>query len=90
MMYPFMKLEDETEVVHSDVLDKNDKVMVYFERPVENGFYSAECYLPAYKWENIKGFTKGEIKAYQQLVESVAHIIIQLAREGGLENAANF
>lgn len=87
MMYPFMTLEDETEVVHSDILDKQDKVKVYFERPVESGFYSAECYLPAYEWKNIKGFKRSEIRAYQKLIESVAHIIIQLAREGGTENA---
>ena len=90
MMYPFMKLDDETEVVHSDVYGKNETVKVYFERPVEGGFCSAECYLPSYEWANINGFTKKEIAQYQNLVESTAHVIIQLAREGGLEHAAGF
>lgn len=90
MMYPFMKLEDETEVVHSDIIGANDKVKVYFERPVEGGFFSAECYLPSYEWKNIVGFTKKEIRQYQGIMESTAHVIIQLAREGGLEHAASF
>lgn len=40
MMYPFMKLNDETEITHSQILEENgvQKVEVYFERPTENGF----------------------------------------------------
>ena len=92
MMYPFMTLEDKTEVVHSDTYEENgaECVKVYFERPVMGGFDSAECYLPAYEWKNVEGFSEAEIKSFQELVESTAHVIIQLAREGGLELAANF
>ena len=31
-----------------------------------------------------------EIKSYQEYLQSVSHIIIQLAREGGFDSAANF
>ena len=32
MMYPFMTLNDETEIVHSEML-QNGKVKVYIEKP---------------------------------------------------------
>lgn len=91
MMYPFMTLNDNTEIVHSDVhmADGRERVKVYIERPVENGFHSAECYLPDYLWDNIVGFSETEIQYFQSFLESTAHIIIDLAREGGLNNAAN-
>lgn len=46
MMYPFMTLNDDTEITHSEM--KEDRsVRVYIETPVaEDGFHSAECWLP--------------------------------------------
>ena len=90
MMYPFMTLEDNTEIVHSELLEDGKSVKVYIEKPVEGGFHSAECYLPEYHWKNIEGFTSNEIEFYQDFIESVAHIIIRLASEGGFDNASNF
>lgn len=92
MMYPFMTLNDKTEIVHSEAyIDNNiETVKVYFEKPINGGFNSAECYLPSYEWKNINGFTEEEINSFQELLKSTAHIIISLAREGGFENAANF
>ena len=39
MMYPYMTLADETEIVHSQIIEKDGikKVIVNFERPTENG-----------------------------------------------------
>jgi hypothetical protein len=90
-MYPFMTLRDGTEVVHSECRSQNDaeKVKVYFERPADGGFNSAECWLPDYQWVNISGFSNQEITEYQAFLESVAHIVYRLAREGGFENAAS-
>lgn len=77
MMYPFMTLDDNTEVVHSEMLPDH-RVKVYFEKPdAKDCFHSAVCYLPDYKWENINGFTPAEIARYQELVESTAHLILQ-------------
>ena len=92
MMYPFMTLNDKTEIVHSEAYIDNNKetVKVYFEKPIYGGFNSAECYLPSYEWKNINGFSEEEINSFQELLKSTAHIIISLAREGGFENAANF
>ena len=89
MMYPLIKLDDYTEIVHSDILE-DEKVKVYIEKPVEGGFNSAICYLPEYKWSEISGFTDSDINRYHEILESVAHLIIKFAREGGFDNAANF
>ncbi len=47
-------------------------------------------YLPSYEWKNIDGFSQDEINNLQEFLQSVAHIVIRLAREGGFDNAANF
>ena len=90
MMYAFMQLDDGTEVVHSEAYDDNgtETVKVYFEKPVEGDFESAECYLPRYVWKNIEGFSDERVAQLQEYLESVAHIIIRLAREGGFEHIA--
>lgn len=92
MMYPFMTLDDNTEVVHSEpyISDGKETVKVYFEKPVYGGFHSAECYLPTYEWKNINGFSDTEIEKFQEYLQSVAHIVIRLAREGGFDNASSF
>ena len=70
MLYPFMTLNDNTEIVHSELLnmDGKEKVRVCIEKPVYGGFNSVP--------------------------ESLSHIIIQLAKDGGIdggtEYAANF
>jgi len=89
MMYPFMQLEDNTEIVHSEILE-DEKVKVYIEKPVEGGFNSATCYLPEYKWETIVGFSIDDINKYQEILESTAHLIIRFAKDGGFENASSF
>ena len=90
MMYPFMTLDDNTEVVHSEVL-QDGRVKVYFEKPDEKDcFHSATCYLPGYNWTEINGFSEREISRYQELLETTAHLILRFAKDGGFENAASF
>lgn len=88
MMYPFLQLEDGTEIVHSEMLD-NGRVKVYLEKPVEGGFHSAACYLPEYDWQDVIGFSTEEVEGYQRILESVAHLIIRFSQSGGFEYAAN-
>lgn len=92
MLYPFMTLADETEIVHSESMTKDGKeqVKVVIEQPVVGGFHSAVCWLPDYRWEDVQGFTPEEISVYQELIESVSHVIISLARDGGFDRAADF
>jgi len=89
MMYPFIQLEDNTEIVHSETLH-DGKVKVYIEKPIVGGFHSATCYLPLYEWCEIEGFSEADIMRYQEVLESMAHLIIRFANNGGFENAASF
>lgn len=93
MMYPYMTLPDETEIVHSEILliDGKEQVRVYMEKPVHMGFKTATCYLPDYRWENISGFTDEEISNLNDIVTTSAHLIMRFAKEGGVDvNASNF
>ena len=78
MMYPFMTLDDDTEIVHSDMLP-DGRVKVYIERPDEKyGFRHATCYLPDYTWEDIYQFTQNDIDRFQEVIESTAHKFLNL------------
>ncbi|MCD7763519.1 MAG: hypothetical protein LUI14_10065 [Lachnospiraceae bacterium] len=88
MMYPFMTLNDGTEIVHSD-MQENGTVKVYIEKPDEKYcFRHATCWLPQYKWEDIYHFGDEEIKKFQEIIKSTAHLILQFSQEGGFENAS--
>lgn len=90
MMYPFMTLDDETEIVHSE-MKPDGRVKVYMETPDETlGFKRATCHLPSYTWEDIVGYTEDKIAYFQELIESTAHLILRFAQDGGVEHAANF
>ena len=90
MMYPFMTLDDNTEIVHSEMLPDH-RVKVYVEKPdTKDCFHSAICWLPSYEWQEVNGFTPEEINHYQKIIESTAHLILQFSQEGGVENAAGF
>ena len=90
MMYPFLQIDGDTEIVHSDTLP-NRELKVYIEKPdPRDGFHQAACFLPAYRWEDVQGFTPEEIARYQEVIESTAHLILEFARQGGFENASSF
>lgn len=69
MMYPFLTLEDNTEIVHSEMLP-DGTVKVYVEKPVVGGFHNAWCILPEYKWEEVCGFSSEEIKDYERIIKA--------------------
>ncbi len=69
MMYPFMTLNDDTEIVHSE-MKPDGRVKVYIERPDEKyGFRHATCWLPDYTWEDVYQFSDKEIERLQKLIE---------------------
>ena len=89
MMYPFLTLEDDTEIVHSELLENNE-VKVYIEKPDEKDcFHHMTCYLPSYKVEDVFGFNEDEVQNYLGIIKSTSHLIIEFAQGGGFENAAN-
>ena len=90
MMYPFMTLDDNTEIVHSEMLPEG-RVKVYLEKPdAQDGFHYATCYLPDYTWQDISGFSPEEMAKYREVIESTAHLILQFSQEGGFDSASNF
>ncbi|HCE74164.1 MAG TPA: hypothetical protein DEP67_06925 [Lachnospiraceae bacterium] len=90
MMYPFLTLDDGTEIVHSQIL-KQGKVKVYVEKAdAKDGFHHATCFLPEYRWEDIFGFTQEDIARYQRIIENSANLIIEFAKDGGFQNASGF
>ena len=90
MMYPFLTLDDETEIVHSNVLP-DGRVRVYIEKPDEKDcFHHMSCYLPRYELTDVFGFSQEEIDKYLEIIRSTAHLIIEFAGKGGVDNAAGF
>lgn len=90
MMYPFLTLDDQAEIVHSE-MHPDGRVMVYVEKPdAVDGFHHATCYLPSYEWTECFGFTEAELARYHEVIESTAHLILEFSKDGGFENASGF
>ena len=90
MMYPFLTLDDSTEIVHSQTL-QDGNVKVYIEKPdAKDGFHSAVCILPGYQWQDISGFSQEELARYDEVIHSTAHLILLFSQEGGFDSAAGF
>lgn len=90
MMFPYLTLDDGSEIVHSEMLEDHT-VKVYIEKPDEkDGFHYVSCYLPIYEWKDNFGFNDDEIRNYQTIIENNAHLIIELSQNGGFNNASGF
>ncbi|MCL2019481.1 MAG: hypothetical protein FWG70_06930 [Oscillospiraceae bacterium] len=89
MMYPYMTLADETEIVHSHLKDENGvkTISVHFERSKPYGFDSARISLPSYQWITRDGFTDDEIKKFENFAARHAHSLFYYAEIGGLDIA---
>ncbi len=90
MMYPFMTLNDGTEIVHSETLPDGE-VKVYMEKPdAEDCFHHAACFLPSFEWRDVYGFTDQELEHLDEVLRSTANLILEFAADGGFENASGF
>ena len=89
MMYPYMTLADETEITHSQVIERDglQMVEVHFERPIEGGFHMARCVLPTYAWKFNEGYSSEEIAFFEELLRHNAHLIYRYAQQGGIQCA---
>lgn len=88
MMYPYLTLNDDTEITHSE-MKKDGSVKVYIETPDdEGGFRSAVCWLPSYKWDEIRGYTDEELDYFKELIRNNAHLILEFSQDGGVLYAA--
>ncbi len=89
MMFSYMTLGDETEVTHSQLVEKDNTqtVEVHFERPTTCGFDSARCVLPQYAWITRDGFSEEDIAFFERFLRSNAHLLFRFARNGGISCA---
>ena len=75
MMYPFMTLDDETEIVYSDKRE-DGTIKVYVETPDEkDGFHNMTCYLPTYKVEDVNGYSEKQVENYMKIIKSMERLI---------------
>lgn len=83
MTYPFLTLNDETEIVHSEMLP-DGRVRVDIEQPDEQlCFKCATCWLPTYEWTDVKGFSEEDVRRLRRIIESSAHLIIEFSQSRG-------
>ena len=82
MMYPYITLPDETEIVHSQIVTESgkQKVIVNFERPTETGFDSARCEIPGNTWISVVGYSSEEIRRFQEFLQDNAENIMEKAK----------
>ena len=80
MRYGYIKLADETQFTYSE-LHRDFTCTVYVEKPIDMGFASAECLLPAGTWSNIDSFTPAEIDWLAAFVANNSPMILRLAQE---------
>lgn len=82
-MYPYMTLNDDTEITHSE-MKADGRVRVYIETPDEkNGFRHATCWLPDYRWEDIFAYSDMELTYFKKIIRNNAHLILEFSQEGG-------
>lgn len=70
--------------IHKSLKRWNEKWIVNFERPKEDGFDSARCELPDYKWTERQGYSDEEIAMFEELLHSNAHLLYRYAENGGI------
>ena len=87
MIYPFMTLEDNTEITHTEML-ADGRVKVYVETPdAKDCFHSLVCWLPSYQIEDVRGYSDKEVEKYVEFIQKAAYLIMEFAQEGGFEHA---
>lgn len=86
MMYPYMVLADETQIVHSQIIEEDgkQKIIVHLERPTEEGFDSARCELPEFRWILKEGYSDEEIAVFEEFLHNNAHLLYKYAANGGI------
>ena len=86
MMYPFLTLNDDTEITHSE-MKCDGRVKVYIETPDEKYYFRhATCWIPEYTWEDIYHFSDEKIQYFEEIIRSTAHLIMEFSQEGGFDN----
>lgn len=89
MRYPFIKQNDNTEIVFSETKPDGD-VLVFFERwddDIEN-FDSMTISLKDQKEYNVVGFSNDEVKEKKEFVLNMTPLIFRFSKQGGIGERA--
>ena len=90
MMYPFMTLNDDTEIVHSE-MKPDGRVKVSIETPDAKCCLRHDtCWLPESKWEDVYQYSDEDLKKFEEIIRSTAHLIMEFSQEGGFDSASGF
>lgn len=77
MMYLFMILDDETEIVHSD-RKEDGTVKIYIETPDgKDGFHNMTCYLPSFEIKEVNGYSTKQVETFMEIVRSKENLIME-------------
>jgi len=79
MLYPYLTLNDSTEIVYSE-MQKDRTVKVVVETPDNNhGFNSATCILPQREW-SYSGYSPDDFALIKLIVENTSRHILRFAK----------
>lgn len=78
MIHHLITLEDETEIVFTDIRP-DGTILVYVEKPDEaDGFHHASYILPNFCWRDVYGFTDEELDFYTRVIQYPMRDLLRL------------
>ena len=83
MMYLFMKLNDETEIVHSDMKEDGTVKVILKLRMKKMDFIIWLIICRTYEVKDVNGYSDKQVEKFVEIIKSKAHLIIELAKEYG-------
>lgn len=79
---PLMSFNDGLEITYSDLKhDKEEYIMLYFERPNDKEFDSAEFRYPGTKFVNVKGFKPMDLIEFTTHIKRLGPHALKFAKE---------
>ena len=84
MEYPFITLDNGTQISHSEML-ADRSVLVYIRK---DAFHRAVLVLPAQEWREVTGFTADELVEYNRVILKMTPLILEFSQKGGFRGAS--
>ena len=82
---PLLSFENGLEVTYSDLKHRDNGtefITIYFEKPNSKGFFdSAQVNFPGSDFEQVKGFTKADLKEFREYIDRSGRTALQFSKE---------